>query len=118
MSVVLVVDDDVDLRETLCDALELSGHRTVGARNGAEALTILRGDPSIEVIILDLMMPVMNGWELREQLLADPGLATLPVIVMTAAADLSRTPITADAVLAKPVALARVLAEIAAHARR
>ena len=118
MSTVLVVDDDVDLRETLCDALEMAGHRTVPARHGEEALAILRSGRAVDLLILDLMMPVMTGWQLRERMLADPVLARIPVIVMTAAADLSRTPIVADAVLAKPIALAKILAAIANVAAR
>lgn len=113
MSLVLVVDDDVDLRETLCDALEQAGHRTLAARHGEEALAILRGNPSVDMLILDLMMPIMNGWELRERMLADPELAQIPVIVMTAAANLSKTPIVSDALLAKPIGLAKVLEVIA-----
>lgn len=118
MSTVLVVDDDVDLRETLCDALQAAGHQTLSARHGAEALAILRSDRSVDMLVLDLMMPVMSGWELRERMLADPDLARIPVIVMTAAADLSRTPIAADAILAKPTALAQLLDAVAKLAPR
>ncbi len=117
MSTVLVVDDDLDLRDTLCDALEISGHRTLSARHGEEALAVLRSNHSIDMLVLDLMMPVMNGWQLREHMLADPELARIPVIVMTAAADLSRTPITADVLLTKPVSLAKVMTAIASLTR-
>lgn len=113
MSTVLVVDDDVDLRETLCDALEAAGHQTLSARHGEEALAVLRSNRSVDMLILDLMMPVMTGWELRERMLADADLVRIPVIVMTAAADLSKTPIAADALLGKPSSLAKVLDAVA-----
>ena len=117
MSVVLVVDDDTDLRETLCDVLEAVGHATRSARNGAEALRILRADPSVDVVILDLMMPVMTGWEFRVQQLSDASLAQIPVVVMTAAADLSKAPIEAAQILSKPVTMQTLLAAIDTHAR-
>ena len=116
MSTILVVEDDLDLREAMCDALEQAGHRAVAARDGQEALRSLRADRSIRVVLLDLMMPVMTGWEFRAAQLADPTIAGIPVIVMTAAADLSRSPIDAALILKKPLTLARVLAAITTHA--
>lgn len=116
MSVVLVVDDDTDLRETMCDVLEADGHATRSARNGAEALALLRREPGIDLVMLDLMMPVMNGWEFREAQLADIELSRIPVVVMTAAADLARSPIAAAQILPKPVTTKALLAAIAQHA--
>ncbi len=115
MSTVLVVDDDIDLRETLCDALEQAGHQAIAAREGQDALRVLRGDRAISLVLLDLMMPVMTGWEFRKVQLADPTIADIPVIVMTAAADLSSSPIDAATILKKPLTLARVLEAIKAH---
>lgn len=116
MSTILVVDDDIDLRDTLCDALELAGHRPIAARDGHEALEHLRGDGTIHIVLLDLMMPNMNGWEFRKAQLADPRLARIPVIVMTAAADLSKSPVDATLVVKKPLTLTRVLEVVASHA--
>jgi CheY-like chemotaxis protein len=118
VSVVLVVDDDSDLRETMCDVLEADGHTTRAARNGEEALALLRKEPGIDIVMLDLMMPVMNGWRFREAQLADVALARIPVVVMTAAADLTRAPITAAQILPKPVTMKSLLAAVALHARR
>lgn len=115
MSLVLVVDDDSDLRETICDILEMNGHTTRLARNGEEALALLRREPNIELVLLDLMMPVMNGWAFRESQLAAPELARIPVVVMTAAADLARNPITAAQILPKPVTTKSLLAAISKH---
>jgi CheY-like chemotaxis protein len=116
MSMILVVDDDVDLREALCDALEAAGHTTIGARDGHDALRTLRAEPAIQLVLLDLMMPVMTGWDFRAAQLADPTIARIPVVVMTAAADLSTSPIDAALILKKPLTLARVLEVVAAHA--
>ena len=118
MSVVLVVDDDTDLRETMCDVLDAHGHTTRAARNGEEALALLRREPDIDIVMLDLMMPVMNGWKFRESQLADTELARIPVVVMTAAADLRRDPIAAAQILPKPVTTKELLAAIAQHALR
>ena len=116
MSTILVIDDDADLRETLCDVLEIAGHVARSARNGVEALQFLRDDPRVDLLVLDLMMPVMTGWEFRAVQLADAALAAIPVVVMTAAADLSKSPIAAAQILSKPVPMKTLLAAIEAHA--
>jgi CheY-like chemotaxis protein len=118
MSVVLVVDDDSDLRATICDILEAEGHTCRAAPNGEEALAMLRRDPDIDIVLLDLMMPVMNGWQFRERQLADAALAPTPVVVRTAAAVLTRSPIVAAQIRPKPVTVKALLAAIAQHARQ
>lgn len=65
-------------------ALELGGHKVISAPNGRAALDVLRGSPRPSLILLDLMMPVMNGWELRNVLNRDPRLAAIPVVVVSA----------------------------------
>jgi CheY-like chemotaxis protein len=85
---VLVVDDDRDIRDSLIEALEEHGYRAAGASNGVEALAVLRGAPEPpSLILLDLMMPVMDGQGFREHQLADPSLAGIPVLVMSAYSD-------------------------------
>jgi CheY-like chemotaxis protein len=82
---VLVVDDDHDLRESVMELLEDHGYRAVGAVDGREALYLLHTAPAKpNVILLDLMMPVMDGLRFREEQLGDPEIAPIPVIVMTA----------------------------------
>ncbi len=82
---VLIVEDDRDVRSSLCRILAEEGIATMTASNGQEALNLLRGDgPSPSVILLDLMMPVMNGWELRRRLAHDPSIPEAPVVVMSA----------------------------------
>src|SRR5215510_8699670 len=64
---VLVVDDDQDIRDALCELLRDEGYEAIAVANGEEALTYLKGGNLPCVILLDLMMPVMDGWEFRRQ---------------------------------------------------
>jgi CheY-like chemotaxis protein len=100
---VLVVDDDFDTREALSTLLQYCGYSVVAAGNGQEALSCLRTSSlaAIGIIILDLMMPVMDGWEFLEQQSRDAALAQIPVIIVTATP--SQRPVPAKAVLTKPV---------------
>lgn len=86
---VLVVEDDEAIRETLQLALESHDYEVRTAANGAEGLAALRTDPLPCLILLDLMMPVMNGWEFAQRLHADPKWAHIPIIALTAYADQS-----------------------------
>ena len=80
---VLVVDDEEPIRSTLTEALELEGYAVQAASNGAEAVELVRHfRPS--AIVLDLMMPVMNGWEFLERCRADALCRDTPVVVMSA----------------------------------
>jgi CheY-like chemotaxis protein len=83
---VLVVEDDVDILRAIVQVLEDEGIPVRAAENGREALAALRahGAPHPRVILLDLMMPVMDGWAFRAEQLRDPTLADIPVIVITA----------------------------------
>ncbi|MEO5731671.1 MAG: response regulator, partial [Byssovorax sp.] len=81
---VLVVDDDYDLRETMRDVLEDEGYAVETASNGQEALDCLRDGNSPEIVVLDLMMPVMDGWHFLDEIKRDPNLADIPVVVMSA----------------------------------
>ena len=81
---VLVVDDDEGLREGLVEYLELFGFRTSAASDGLEALAVLEKDPLPALIVLDLMMPRMNGVDFRARQRADARLADIPVLVLTA----------------------------------
>ena len=79
---VLVVDDDRDLRELLAAVLSSAGYEPLTAENGAAALSVLR-TVLPELIILDLMMPVMNGWQFREAQTALPDYARIPVVCLS-----------------------------------
>jgi CheY-like chemotaxis protein len=81
---VLVIEDDEDVAETLAEALSDQGYRIICAANGADALALLRSGQRPSVILLDMMMPVMDGREFRDLQREDPELADIPVIVLTA----------------------------------
>jgi CheY-like chemotaxis protein len=103
---VLIVEDDHDTREMLGHFLELEGYEVEKAANGREALDALRAADDASAILLDLMMPVMDGWQFRAVQRQDESLARIPVVVLTAAGARDRMPpIDADAWLAKPVDL-------------
>ena len=80
---VLIVDDDVDARESLCALLETEGYSVRAAGDGEEALRILRASGAC-IVVLDIFMPVMNGFEFLTEKARDPGLAELPVVVLSA----------------------------------
>jgi CheY-like chemotaxis protein len=108
---VLVVDDDADIRDALNMALTEEGYDAHGVEDGEKALEWLRREPPPNVILLDMMMPRMNGWQFRNAQRADPQLAEIPVIVVSAAADNAlraagaAKALEVDAVLRKPVDL-------------
>jgi CheY-like chemotaxis protein len=114
---ILVVDDDTDLRETLGELLIEEGYDARLFENGRAALDFLRdgGDPRL--ILLDLMMPEMNGWQFREEQLKDARLREIPVVVMTASRGLETAPITAQEILFKPIGLGDLIEAVARNAR-
>ena len=111
---ILIVEDDPDVREALVLFLEREGYAVTSVNNGQEALEQLRATPSA-LILLDLMLPVMDGFEFRVHQLQDPALARVPVIVLSGGGDLTRKvePLHVDACLSKPLDLERLLALIA-----
>ncbi len=80
---VLVVDDDPDILEALSEILEAEGFEIRRARNGKEALERLEPQPP-NLILLDLMMPVMDGWEFAQRMRQKPAVADIPIIVLSA----------------------------------
>jgi CheY-like chemotaxis protein len=107
---VLVVEDDAVIRGMLVDFLELEGYTVRSAADGSEALAVL-GDWPPDLILLDLMMPRMDGWQFRAAQRALPGLGDVPVVVLSAGRDLAeRTAALAPAaVIRKPFDLDEVL---------
>jgi CheY-like chemotaxis protein len=97
---VLVVDDDASWREVVVQLLALEGVDAVAAANGLEALRVLRrGRLRPDAIVLDLSMPLLSGWQFRDEQLRDPSLRDIPVVVVSGD-DLGRT--CADRYLRKP----------------
>lgn len=117
---VLVVDDDTDLQRVMIRFLTLEGFAPVIAGNGQEALTYLRSGASVDVIVLDLRMPVMDGWTFRREQRADQTLAAIPVVVLSGTETDRLAELAAAASFYKPVSLPEVIAVIrrlaAAHA--
>ena len=109
---VLIVEDDPDTREMLTSFLQLEGFQTASASNGREALDRLTDDVNADVIVLDLMMPVMDGWQFRQRQVEDARLARIPTIVVSAAGRDRMAQISADAYLAKPIDMEELLSRV------
>lgn len=105
----LVVDDDVDIRGSLKDLLEDQGYAVHEAANGREALDYLREHPTTSVVLLDLMMPIMDGYQFRIEQQRDPAIAGVPVVVMTARGTVKPSEVGVEYVLQKPFKLAKLL---------
>jgi CheY-like chemotaxis protein len=108
---ILVVDDDRDLLDSLCTLLEEEGFVTERAQNGKEALERLRTSDLPDLILLDLMMPVMNGCDLYDIIRADDVLQSIAVIAMSALGELPKTR-SLPQVLRKPLDPERLLTAI------
>ena len=113
---VLLVEDDLDILDTVCELLEERGYRTHRATDGNQALLWLRQTSEApSLILLDLMMPSMDGWQFRAEQLKDPKTASIPVVVLSADSDpASRASgLAASAYLRKPIGLDDLLAVVA-----
>ena len=107
---ILVIDDDDDIRAVLAMVLDEAGFRVVTAANGREALEHLREDPQPDVILLDLMMPEMDGYQFRAEQQRDPALRAIPTLIVTAGTVTPRVEeLGAEAILRKPVSLRRLV---------
>ena len=109
MATILLVEDNDDVREMMAVALQLGGHTVWPASNGHDALTMLRTGPHPCLILLDLMMPVMNGWEFRSAVQADPKLSSIPVIVISAVTAEVAQRLSGTEYLPKPVDIDQLL---------
>jgi CheY-like chemotaxis protein len=102
MATILIVEDDQDLQAALSEALEDEGYQVRAVPNGMEALSKLLGEKERpNLIVLDLMMPLMNGWQFLNERIRYPRLSEIPVLVLTASSE--ARPNQAAAVLRKPV---------------
>jgi CheY-like chemotaxis protein len=114
---VLIVEDDDDLRDDLAFLLTRKGYQVETAENGKHALEKINeaGPPCL--IILDLMMPIMNGWQLRAELLKDPALALVPVVLLSGMADVDEAARSLAAVdhLSKPIDLDKLYDVVNTH---
>jgi two-component system, chemotaxis family, chemotaxis protein CheY len=116
--VVLVVDDDRDALDAITAILEDAGYDARRAANGREALGQLDGDGGrCDLILLDLLMPVMNGWDFRRKQREIPALAGIPVLLMSAGAHMATVSgeLNAAGYLTKPVEMSDLLAVVQQH---
>ena len=109
---VFIIEDDVDTRDMLAKFLELEGYHVEMAANGRQALDLFHQGVSACVIVLDLMMPVMDGWEFRRRQVEDAKLKQIPTIVVSAAGRERLRQISADAYLSKPVDMDELLLRV------
>jgi CheY-like chemotaxis protein len=107
--VVMVVDDDDAIREALQDVLSDEGYEVIGASDGQQALDYLNADKRPSAILVDLWMPVMDGWKFLDAMLANPRFSRIPLVVLTAARDQRARELCVAEVLTKPVQLHQVL---------
>jgi CheY-like chemotaxis protein len=108
-STILVVDDDPGIQRVMTKFLKLEGFTPAVAANGEEALAYLRGGGDACVIVLDLRMPVMDGWAFRKAQRLDPSLARIPIVVLSGV-EAERIPeLEAVAAFRKPVSFPDVL---------
>jgi CheY-like chemotaxis protein len=112
---ILVVDDDADIREVLSEVLIESGHEVMTASNGLEALHILRNGWAPCLVLLDLMMPVMDGYLFLAERNSDPVLARIPITVITAGRQVDVARLEGATLVAKPIRLPALLSIIDKH---
>ena len=112
---VMVIEDEADLRDAMTEVLEDTGYRVVAVADGQEALAFLKNAGFRPcMILLDLMMPVMDGWTFRRHQMEDPGLADIPVVVVTAAG-LPEPALAGTEVVSKPLQLDELIDVVAAR---
>lgn len=106
----LIVDDDAGVREMLCEVIAEAGYRVAAVEDGREALRHLQTNPPPFLILLDLMMPVMDGRQFRREQRCQPDLAAIPVAVLSADVQTERGDDLRDTLrLSKPIDLDRLL---------
>jgi DNA-binding response OmpR family regulator len=108
----LLVEDDLDVRDTLQDLLEEEGFDVIPAANGKQAIDFLtlNQPPGADLVILDLMMPMVSGWEVLERMTGDDSLAEIPVIVLSAVT--TEAPPRAQGFVRKPFTIEQLVATV------
>jgi two-component system chemotaxis response regulator CheY len=116
--IVMLIDDDEDERDALAELLAAEDYRVLQAPNGAEGLKVLEESPEpCHIILLDLMMPVMNGWDFRRVQKGKSELAHIPVVLMSAGAQIAFAVDDLDVAgyVSKPVEMPDLLDKIERH---
>ncbi|HTM22022.1 MAG TPA: ATP-binding protein [Kofleriaceae bacterium] len=108
---ILLVEDDVELRDALQDALIAEGHKVSAVGDGRQALQMMKSDRP-DVVVLDLMMPIMDGWQFRIEQRRDPAIAETPVVAISASQSPTAAAIDADMFLPKPLDVRSLISAI------
>jgi CheY-like chemotaxis protein len=114
---VLIVEDDAELRDMMAHLLALEGYQASAVSNGVEALEYLGRGETPDLILLDLMMPVMDGWEFRRRQASNPAVAHVPVVVLSALDPGRAAHVSAAAFLKKPLDFDRLLELVKQYCR-
>lgn len=111
---ILIVEDDHDVAQSVAEVLEASGYGTGIAANGLEALDYLQTHTQTDLILLDMMMPVMDGWQFREEQRKLPAFDSIPVVIVTADGNArgKAEAIQAAGLVSKPVTIDGLLNEV------
>ncbi len=113
MAIILLVEDDPAIRDSLAECLAMEGHEVEAAGNGVEALRRLGAPPRPDLVLADMLMPAMGGAELLQRIRAEQALAGLPVVMMTAALPPGEAAARgADGYLAKPFEIEELFAVV------
>jgi CheY-like chemotaxis protein len=116
---ILIVEDDPSIRNMLRLALEMSDYSVAAAENGQEALSLLcESDYKPRLILLDLMMPVMDGWTFARKLDESPKLKDIPFVILTAFADRAGSIPNSRGLLRKPVDLSKLMSFVETYCGR
>ena len=112
--VILYVEDDIDTRDAVTFSLQQEGFTVFGVANGQTALDYLRSNPPPCLILLDLMVPVMDGWQFMAERARDPDLLAIPVVIVSAHTSIQRqtTPLKAAGYLTKPIDMEQLIATV------
>jgi CheY-like chemotaxis protein len=116
----LIIDDEREVREIFQHILREAGFEAIAAESGVEGLEVLRRDPDIRVILLDLLMPEMDGWRFRHHQLSHPRFALIPTVIVTGAplGEAAHDQLKAADYLSKPVAKDRLIGAVARYCDR
>jgi len=117
MKRILIVEDDIYIRECLVDLLEGEGYEVLTAADGQIGIDLLKKDPAIDLILLDLMMPNKDGFEFKSEQGNDPRLSHIPVVIMSADGNVSekKAKVGAKEYLKKPVDLEKLLQTVSRY---
>lgn len=115
MKLVMIVEDDIEISKILKETLELAAYQTMTAANGKIALELLTQSKRLpDLILLDLMMPVMNGWEFATEVKKNKRLASIPILVISAFVDKADS-IDCVGFIQKPINLSELLSIVKSH---